>query len=166
MSSKAYVHLPRFNQNIAKHPLPLRYRDKARATEIGMKYTTVLVVDDSVTIRAMLQVLLERDAHLRIVGIASNAQQSFQLIKEVDPDVVTLDIAMPDMDGFSLLRSIRALGVARGGNLPAVALTAFARPEDRTQALRAGFAAHLTKPVEPPELLATVAGIAGRSVLT
>ena len=71
-----------------------------------MKYTTVLVVDDSVTIRAMLQVLLERDAHLRIVGIASNAQQAFQLIKEVDPDVVTLDLAMPDMDGMAVLDRI------------------------------------------------------------
>lgn len=76
------------------------------ATEIGMKYTTILVVDDSVTIRAMLEVLLEREPSLRIVGIAGNAQETFALIRETDPDVVTLDIAMPGMDGMAVLDRI------------------------------------------------------------
>ncbi|MCB2014336.1 MAG: response regulator [Sphingobium sp.] len=71
-----------------------------------MRYTTILVVDDSVTIRAMLEVLLERDPSLRLVGIASNAEETFQLIKETDPDVVTLDIAMPGMDGMAVLERI------------------------------------------------------------
>lgn len=71
-----------------------------------MRYTTILVVDDSVTIRAMLEVLLERDPSLRIVGIASDAQETFRLIKETDPDVVTLDIAMPGMDGMAVLEQI------------------------------------------------------------
>ena len=71
-----------------------------------MKYTTILVVDDSVTIRAMLEVLLERDPSLRIVGIASNAQETFALINETDPDVITLDIAMPGMDGLTILERI------------------------------------------------------------
>ena len=71
-----------------------------------MRFTTILVVDDSVTIRAMLEVLLERDPTLRIVGIASNAEETFRLIKQTDPDVVTLDIAMPDMDGMDVLDRI------------------------------------------------------------
>ncbi|MEZ5654714.1 MAG: response regulator [Sphingobium sp.] len=71
-----------------------------------MKYTTILVVDDSVTIRAMLEVLLERDPSLRIVGIAGDAPETFRLIKETDPDVVTLDIAMPGMNGMEVLEQI------------------------------------------------------------
>jgi CheY-like chemotaxis protein len=70
---------------------------------------------------------------------------------------------MPDMDGYELLRRVRALGAARGGRLPAIALTAFARSEDRTRALRAGFQVHVSKPVEPSELVATVASIVGRT---
>jgi len=71
-----------------------------------MQYTTILVVDDSVTIRAMLEVLLERDPSLRIVGIASNAEETFPLIAETDPDVITLDIAMPGMGGMDVLEKI------------------------------------------------------------
>ena len=67
------------------------------------------------------------------------------------------------MDGIELLRRVRALGQARGGRLPAIALTAFARLEDRTRALRAGFLVHVSKPVEPSELVATVASVSGRS---
>ena len=70
---------------------------------------------------------------------------------------------MPELDGYELLRRVRALGPARGGNVPAIALTAFARSEDRTRALRAGFQVHVSKPVEPTELVATVANAAGRS---
>lgn len=71
-----------------------------------MRYTTILVVDDSVTIRAMLEVLLERDRSLRIVGIAGNAEEAFALIRETDPDVVTLDVAMPGTDGMAVLERI------------------------------------------------------------
>ena len=78
-------------------------------------------------------------------------------------DVLVSDIGMPDVDGYELLRRIRALGSAAGGHLPAIALTAFARSEDRTRALRAGFLAHVAKPVEPSELLATVASVVGRA---
>ena len=70
---------------------------------------------------------------------------------------------MPGMDGYELLRRVRALGEAKGGRVPAIALTAFARSEDRTRALRAGFQVHVSKPVEPSELIATVASIVGRT---
>jgi CheY-like chemotaxis protein len=67
------------------------------------------------------------------------------------------------VDGFQLLQLVRALGPAKGGTVPAIALTAFARAEDRTKALRAGFAVHVSKPVEPSELIATVASVVGRA---
>jgi CheY-like chemotaxis protein len=73
------------------------------------------------------------------------------------------DIGMPVVDGYELLKRVRELGVAKGGHLPAIALTAFARSEDRTRALRAGFLVHVSKPVEPAELVATVASVVGRA---
>jgi len=77
--------------------------------------------------------------------------------------VILSDIGMPNVDGYELLRRVRALGAARGGGLPAIALTAFARSEDRTRALRAGFLMHIAKPVEPAELAAAVASVVGRT---
>lgn len=71
-----------------------------------MKYTTIVVVDDSVTIRAMLEVLLEQDRTLRVVGIAANAQEAFRQIRDTDPDVELLDVVMPGMDGMTALNRI------------------------------------------------------------
>ena len=131
---------------------------------IDLSGVKILVVDDDADGRELARrVLLECEAQ---VFCAANAAEALSLIESERPDVLVSDIGMPDVDGFSLLRRVRGLGEAAGGDLPAVALTAFARPEDRTQALRAGFAAHLVKPVEPPELLATVAGVVGRTALT
>lgn len=71
-----------------------------------MQCTKILVVDDSVTIRAMIETLLERDGKLAIVGIARNAEEAFDLISTTDPDVVTLDVAMPGKDGMAILDEI------------------------------------------------------------
>jgi CheY-like chemotaxis protein len=70
---------------------------------------------------------------------------------------------MPDVDGYELLRRIRALDGGAGARVPAIAMTAFVRSEDRTRALRAGFLLHVAKPVEPSELVATVASVVGRA---
>ena len=72
------------------------------------------------------------------------------------------DIGMPNIDGYEFLRMVRKLKDGIASRIPAIALTAFARSEDRTRALRAGYIAHIAKPVEPSELLATVAVVAGR----
>jgi CheY-like chemotaxis protein len=69
---------------------------------------------------------------------------------------------MPGIDGYEFLRNVRKLNGGAGARIPAIALTAFARSEDRTRALRAGYIAHVAKPVEPSELLATIAVVAGR----
>ena len=95
--------------------------------------------------------------------VAATAETALPAIEHDRPDVLVSDIGMPGVDGYELLRRVRALGEARGGKLPAIALTAFARSEDRTRALRAGFQVHVSKPVEPSELIATVASIVGRT---
>jgi len=121
----------------------------------------VLVVDDEVDARDLIKrVLGDCDAEVLTAGTAAEA---LAIIERERPHVLVSDIGMPRVDGFELLRRVRALGAARGGKLPAIALTAFARSEDRTRALRAGFLVHVSKPVEPSELVATVASVSGRS---
>ena len=120
----------------------------------------ILVVDDQSDARDLIKRVLEDCA--AEVMTASTADEALQLIEAQKPDVFVSDIGMPDVNGFELLRRVRALGMARGGKVPAIALTAFARSEDRTRALRAGFLVHVSKPVDPSELVATVASVAGR----
>ena len=74
------------------------------------------------------------------------------------------DIGMPDKDGYEFIREVRALGPERGGDVPAVALTAFARTEDRRRALIAGYQSHVAKPVDAGELMAVVAMLTGKTV--
>ena len=120
----------------------------------------ILVVDDQADARDLIsRVLQECGAE---VTTAATAQEALRFAEAMRPDVLVTDIGMPDADGFELLRRVRALGPDRGGKVPAIALTAFARSEDRTRALRAGFLVHVSKPVDPSELVATVASVAGR----
>jgi CheY-like chemotaxis protein len=93
---------------------------------------------------------------------AGSAQAAFKLLGEVRPDVLVSDIGMPDEDGYTLLRRIRALPSAAGGAVPAIALTAFVRAADRAWALAAGYQAHLGKPVRVSQLLASVSALAHR----
>jgi len=79
------------------------------------------------------------------------------------PDLSLSDIGMPEKDGYEFIRAVRKLPSDRGGRTPAVALTAFARSEDRTRAMMAGYQVHLSKPVEAQELIATVASLTGRT---
>ena len=81
--------------------------------------------------------------------------------REAMPNLLISDLGMPEVDGFELLDWVRHLSKEEGGQVPAIALTAFARSEDRLRALEAGFSAHISKPVEPSELIATVASVVG-----
>lgn len=96
------------------------------------------------------------------VTTAETGEQALRAIAAAIPDVLLSDIGMPEMDGFELLRRVRMLDAAAGGIIPAIALTAFTRSEARIRALRGGFVVHVAKPVDPSELLATVASVAGR----
>ena len=121
---------------------------------------TVLVVDDQPDARELILRVLE-DCSARVIT-AGSADEALPLVESSRPDVLITDIGMPGADGYELLRRVRELGSARGGRVPAIALTAFARSEDRTRALRSGFMVHVAKPVDPSELVATVAAVAGR----
>ena len=112
----------------------------------------VLVVDDEADARALIETVLNRSN--ATVRTASSAAEGFQAVRQHRPDLILSDIGMPSEDGYEFLVKLRQLSDAEGGDTPAVALTAFARPEDRRRALMAGFQMHLSKPIEPAELLA------------
>jgi signal transduction histidine kinase/ActR/RegA family two-component response regulator len=118
----------------------------------------VLVVDDDLDAREVVKRLLEE--RRSVVSTAGSAEEAMRLLREKRFDVLVSDIGMPDEDGLSLLGRVRALGAMAGGDLPAVALTAYARPEDREKAMRAGFQLHVAKPIDPAELFTLVAGAA------
>ncbi|MBD1898310.1 response regulator [Coleofasciculus sp. FACHB-129] len=121
----------------------------------------ILVVDDEVDSRVFVTTLLEQcGASVCAVGSADSAIEAIKIFK---PDVLLSDIGMPGEDGYTLIRRVRALNVEEGGRTPAVALTAYARAEDRMRAIAAGFQMHIPKPVEPSELATIVASLAGRT---
>jgi CheY-like chemotaxis protein len=118
----------------------------------------VLVVDDDSDARNLLRVLLE--SARATVYLAASANQAMDQILSKPIDILICDIGMPDVDGYALIRSIRTLGDPQKSAVSAIALTAYARLEDRTEAIRAGFQNHLPKPVEPAELLTVVRSLA------
>jgi len=117
----------------------------------------VLVVDDEPDARSLIERLLE-DCEATVTTAAS-ASEAFAHVKRETPDVLLSDIGMPKEDGYSLIRRIRALS-GEASKVPAIALTAYARAEDRAKALQAGYQLHLAKPVEPVKLIAMVASLA------
>jgi signal transduction histidine kinase len=127
---------------------------QAKPVPSPLEKVRVLVVDDEPDSRRLVVRLLTRgQAEVREAGSASEA---FELLNEWAADVMISDIAMPGEDGYSLIARLRASPVERLRNLPAVALTAFVRPEDRTNALEAGYQIHLSKPCEPGAILSAV----------
>jgi signal transduction histidine kinase/ActR/RegA family two-component response regulator len=120
----------------------------------------VLLVDDEPNANEAVQALLDScGAEVRVAGSAAQALQMLDVWK---PDVLISDIAMPEEDGYVLIRKIRARGIDQSGNVPAAALTAYATTEDRVSILAAGFQMYLAKPAEPSELIAVVASLAAR----
>src|SRR5688572_19282326 len=120
----------------------------------------VLAVDDEEDALTLLRVVLET-AGANVTTVASPLR-AVERIAEARPHVLVLDLGMPEMDGFDLIKQIRASDDPAVRHVPAAALTAFARSEDRTKALRSGFQLHLAKPVDPAELVASVATLAKR----
>lgn len=116
----------------------------------------VLLVEDEVDTREFVQRVLENSS-AKVVS-AGSAQEALEVLDDARPDVLVSDIGMPEMDGYTLLRTICTYrGVRREPPLPALALTAFARTEDRQRAFDAGFSEHLAKPVDPAKLVMTIA---------
>lgn len=116
----------------------------------------VLVVDDELDTREFLVAALEISG--AIVAAAGSSREAIQKIEQFRPTVLLSDIGMPNEDGYALIQKVRSL--AQGGTIPAIALTAFARPEDRISAIESGFQMHLSKPIEPDRLVAAVKSLA------
>jgi CheY-like chemotaxis protein len=96
------------------------------------------------------------------VTAVGSAAEALEAVTTLTPDLIISDIGMPEEDGYSLMRRLRALPAESGGRVPAIALTAYARVEDRMQALRAGYQMHVPKPVELAELVAVASSLVER----
>ncbi len=134
----------------------------ALETTLSLEGTRVLVVDDEADARELLQIALSQ--YGASVRTAASAEEAFTAIAAECPDVVVSDIEMPDVSGYELVRRLRHSDQPEVRRLPAVALTAYARTEDRVKALLAGFQTHVPKPVEPAELVTVIASLAQRAL--
>ncbi len=119
----------------------------------------VLVVDDDQDTCDMIRAALDQCG--AVVQTASSAESALELFRASQPDVLISDIGMPEVDGYEFIRRIREFERSGDRKVPAVALTAFARIEDRVKSLASGYQMHVAKPVEPAELLTIVASLSG-----
>jgi len=150
------------------HPAPLEARREHPRSERRPALTAlgdlhgihVVAIDDEEDALTLLRVVLET-AGAEVTTFRSPLA-ALERLEEVKPHVLVVDLGMPEMDGFELIARIRKSTNAAVRKTPAAALTAFARSEDRTKALRSGFEMHLAKPVDPGELVASVATLARR----
>ena len=133
-----------------------RRRDAAVGVDAGVALDAIrlLVVEDEADTLEFLRRLLT--THGATVLTAATAGEALSLVRDARPDLLISDIGLPEMDGYDLIQNVRRQP-SPGRDIPAIALTAYARSEDRTRALRAGYQAHIAKPVEPNELLAMIA---------
>jgi PAS domain S-box-containing protein len=151
------VHLP----SLAERPIPaVASTGRETITPPPLQGLTVLVVDDQEDVRELMRVVLSRRG--ATVVAAESTATALEALDRCRPDVILSDLEMPGEDGYSLIRKVRARSAERGGTVPAAALTAYARTEDRVNSLRAGFHRHVPKPVQPDELAEIVASLAGR----
>jgi signal transduction histidine kinase/ActR/RegA family two-component response regulator len=129
-------------------------------SELDLTGIQVLVVDDELEARELLGAVLT--IYGAQVRTATSATETLTLLETFQPDVLVSDISMPNMDGYALIQRIRALPAEAGGNVSAIALTAYAKEEDQQRALESGYQVHLTKPLEPKELVQAVVNLAHR----
>jgi signal transduction histidine kinase/FixJ family two-component response regulator len=127
--------------------------------DVDFHQRLILVVDDDESTRDLFRTVLH-DCGARVITVQNAAEAVAQLDLEV-PAVMVADIGMPEEDGLSMMRRIRRRPAPRGGNIPAIALSAYARSEDRQAALEAGFTEFMTKPAMPSEVVTMVAAVAG-----
>ncbi|MBD2199893.1 MULTISPECIES: hybrid sensor histidine kinase/response regulator [Calothrix] len=120
----------------------------------------VLIVDDDVDTREFLAFLLEQ--HGAKITSAASAEEALKAIAQSIPDLLLSDLGMPDVDGYALIRKIRSLPSDRGGEIPAIALTAYAAETTQQQVFAAGFQLHIAKPADPAKLVAAIAAIVKR----
>jgi len=132
--------------------------DELEEDDLKLEGVSVLVVDDQLDARELVAEILSKSGAK--VVTASSADEAVEIVAQIRPNVIVSDIAMPIKDGYELLRMVRALPPEKGGKVPALALTAFARAEDRSSVLEHGYEMHLSKPTEPDALKKAVALLA------
>lgn len=137
-----------------------RRRDNA----VRLDGLRVLVAEDDEDARSLIKMMLKRSG--AEVVPASTAAEALRVVEEMKPDVLISDIAMPDEDGYELMRKVRRLPAERGGLTPAIALTGYASNKDRDQALAAGYQAHLAKPIEQSQLVNAIAKLVSEAVMS
>jgi CheY-like chemotaxis protein len=121
----------------------------------------VLVVDDDRDSAGLAETILKgAGAQVRT---CESAPDALSLVAAWRPDVLVSDIEMPGEDGYSLIRKVRELAADAGGTTPAIALTAYGRPQDRVRSITAGFNMYVAKPVNPSELTGIIAGVSGNA---
>jgi CheY-like chemotaxis protein len=131
--------------------------EKPFAESTELQGLQILVVDDEPDAQQLLEIVLSQCGAQ--VTVAASASEAIEQFKQNRFDLVITDIGMPEENGYSLIEKLRSFSSERGEKIPAVALTAYARSEDRIQALRSGFQMHIAKPIEPNELIAVVAAL-------
>ncbi|MGH7277121.1 MAG: hybrid sensor histidine kinase/response regulator, partial [Candidatus Rokuibacteriota bacterium] len=141
----------------AEHPAPI-VAARAEDPLPSLSGLRVLLVDDEEDARELI-VAVVRACGADVTAVAS-AREALQALDHSLPDVLVSDIAMPGEDGYALIRQVRARPPERGGLVPAAALTAYARLDDRWRALAAGYQRHVPKPIEPADLASVIAGLA------
>ncbi len=145
-----------------RHPRGQSGKEAPETSALSLSGVRLLVVEDEPDARDLIRRILVN--HQAEVSLAANADDGLAILRKQPIDVLISDIGMPGKDGYEFIREVRRLPADKGGKTPAIALSAFARSEDRTRALMSGYQVHLAKPVEGPELLATVASVAGRNL--
>jgi PAS domain S-box-containing protein len=144
----------------AKREHPLTEQRNALEHLSDLDGVHILAVDDEPDALRLLRDVLEMSGAK--VTTASSANRALEVLRESVPDVILADIGMPEKDGYELIKEIRMSADPKVKDIPAAALTAFARSEDRTKAMQSGFEMHLSKPVDPGELVASVATLVRR----
>jgi PAS domain S-box-containing protein len=163
------VRLPLASARAAKSPpaaQAMRFSQALRQESpqnhaLSLEGLRVLLVDDETDGRELVTIMLEQNGVQ--VKAAASADEALRTFAEWRPDVLVSDIGMPEEDGYSLIRKVRALPLEQGGNVPAAALTGYVGQEDYLKALSAGYHSHIKKPVELDELITVVASLTGRT---
>jgi CheY-like chemotaxis protein len=147
------IHLPLLNAEP-----DLKQPDELPPQNLDLTGVRVLTVDDDPDARDLLTVLLTQ--YRAEVLTVTSAIEVLANLNSFQPNVLVSDIGMPEVDGYSLIQQVRSLSSEEGGQIPAIALTAFARETDYQQAIANGYQQHVTKPLEPEQLVQAVAALA------
>jgi CheY-like chemotaxis protein len=146
--------------NITKRDYDVSAEKILSGTEPVLEGLKILIVDDEADTLDMLTIALEQ--YKGEVKAATSVAEALETFVQWEPDILVSDIGMPGEDGYDLIRRIRSIKKELEKKVPAIALTAYSRSEDRIKALSAGFQMHLSKPIDPAELAAVIASLTGR----